>query len=109
MKNYSFEKAVKRYNDIMNSICREHLTIGTRLSEDTDNWNIRDLVAECDYQLFCYYEGGHGNADMRYSSDLNERKAWRSETGRLQRFINTYLPHSEDVICECRHCSQYDN
>lgn len=108
MKNYNFEKAVKRYNDIMDSICREHLTIGTRFSEDTDNWNIRDLVAECDYQLSCYYEGGHCNADMRYG-DAEERKAWRRETGRLERFIKAYEPHIKGITVVCNHCSQYDN
>lgn len=108
MKNYNFEKAVKRYNDIMYDICREHLTIGTRFSEDTDGWNIRDLVAECDYQLSCYYEGGHSNADMRYG-DADERKAWRRETGRLERFIKAYYPYIEDITVVCNHCSQYDN
>lgn len=108
MKNYNFEKAVKRYNDIMLDICREHLTIGTRFSEDTDGWNIRDLVAECDYQLSCYYEGGHSNADMRYG-DAEERKAWRRETGRLKRFIKAYEPHIEGITVVCNHCSRYDN
>lgn len=108
MKNYNFEKAVKRYNNIMFDICREHLTIGTRFSEDTDGWNIRDLVAECDYQLSCYYEGGHSNADMRYG-DTEERKAWRSETGKLERFIKAYEPYIEGITVKCNHCSQYDN
>lgn len=108
MKNYNFEKAVKRYNNIMFDICREHLTIGTRFSEDTDGWNIRDLVAECDYQLSCYYEGGHSNADMRYG-DAEECKAWRRETGRLERFIKAYEPHIEGITVVCNHCSQYDN
>lgn len=109
MKEFNFDKAVKRYNDIMMSLCYEHVTIGTRYSEDTKGWNIRDMVAECDYVLSGYFESGHCNADMRYSDDPEERKIWRSETGRLQRFIAAFKPFIDGVICEAGHCSQYDN
>lgn len=108
MKHFNYEKAVKRYNGIMNALCYEHVTIGTSLSENTDNWNIRDMVAECDYVLSTYYEGGHSNADMRYG-DEDERKAWRSETGYLIRFIKAYEPFITDVQCVSGHCSKYDN
>ena len=104
-----FDKAVKRYNDIMMSLCYEHVTIGTRYSEGTENWNIRDMVAECDYVLSCYFEGGHLRAEMRHSEDTEARKLWRSETGKLKRFIAAYEPFIEGVICEAGHCSQYDN
>ena len=109
MNEFNFEKAVKRYNDIMMSLCYEHVTIGTRYSEDTEGWNIRDMVAECDYVLSCYFENGHCNADLRYSDEPEERKLWRSETGKLKRFIAAYEPFIEGVICESGHCSQYDN
>ena len=46
MKNFNLESATKRYNRIMNEICCEHLTIGTSYSENTDGWNIRDMVDE---------------------------------------------------------------
>lgn len=108
MKKFNYEKAVQRYNNLMWSMCLEHLTIGTSFSEDTEGWNIRDMVAECDYQLSTYYEGGYCNADMRYG-DSEERKAWYSETGKLKRFIAAYEPFIEDVICESGHCSRYDN
>lgn len=108
MKNYNFEKAVKRYNNIMFDICIEHVTIGTNFSEDTDGWNIRDLVAECDYQLSCFYEDGHASADMRYG-EPDERKFWRSATGKLERFIKAYEPYIEGITVKCNHCSQYDN
>ena len=108
MKNLNIENATKRYNRIMNSICREHLTIGQRLSEDTEGWNLRDMVSECQYQLDTYYEYGHCNEDMRHG-DEDERKAWRSETGRLSRFIKAYEPFIGDMICESGHCSKYDN
>lgn len=107
MKTFNLEKATKRYNNIMGSICREYLTIGTQFSENTDNWTIRDMVAECDYQLSCYYEGGNSNADLRYG-DAEERKAWRSETGKLIRFINAYAPFIKGVPEITRHNSQYD-
>lgn len=107
MKKFNVEQATKRYNAIMCNICREYLTIGTQFSTDTDNWTIRDMVAECDYQLSCYYEGGHSNADLRYG-DAEERKQWRSETGKLIRFIKAYEPFIEGVPEITRHHSDYD-
>ena len=47
MKNLNIEKATQRYNNIMERLGYEHNTIGTRFSEDTENWNIRDMVAQC--------------------------------------------------------------
>ena len=108
MKNMNFEDAKKRYNDIMYCICREHLTIGETLSEDTENWNIRDMVAECDYQLSTYYEVGHCNEEMR-REDEEGRKMWYSETGKLKRFIEAYKPFIEGIKCAAGHCSRYDN
>lgn len=108
MKNFDFEKAVKRYNGIMMDICVEHVTIGTDFSENTEGWNIRDMVAECAYWLSCYYEGGHSRAEMRYG-DEDERKAWRSDTGKLSRFVEAYKPFIEELECTAGHCSQYDN
>ena len=105
---FDFEKAVKRYNGIMMDVCAEHVTIGTDFSENTEGWNIRDMVAECDYWLSCYTEGGHSRAEMRYG-DEDERKAWRSETGKLSRFIDAYKPFIEDYECTAGHCSRYDN
>ena len=103
------KRATKRYNDIMETIGYEHNTIGTKFSEDTEGWNIRDMVAECDYTLDTYYEEGHANGDMRYSEDPEERKMWRSETGRLSRFIEKYKPYIRGVKCVEGHCSCYDN
>ena len=109
MKHLNMKKAIERYNDLMMRLCYEHVTIGTRFSEGTEDWNIRDMVAEADYVLSCYYEEGHCNGDMRYSDDEEERKLWRSETGRLKRFINAYEPFIEGVRCSENHCSDYDN
>lgn len=107
MKAFDFEKAKKRYNGIMYALAREHKTIGTDFSEGTQDWNIRDMVSECDYELSTYFEYGHCNEEMR-RGDEYERKVWRSEVGKLQRFIKAYLPYIEGVECTEGHCSQYD-
>lgn len=103
------ESATQRYNDLMYALCYEHNTIGTAFSEGTENWNLRDMVAECDYVLSCYYEGGHMNAELRYSDEPAERKMWASETGKLKRFIEAYKPFIKDMECASGHCSKYDN
>ena len=90
VKTLNIDSAIKRYNDIMYSLCLEHLTIGTRFSEDTEHYGITEMVEECEYWLDTYYEEGHLRGDMRYSDNPEERKAWRREKGRLERFINTY-------------------
>ena len=109
MKNLNMKSAIKRYNGIMGVIGYEHNTINTEFSENTEGWNIRDMVAECDYVLSCYYEDGHCNAALRYSEYEKDRKMWKSETGKLKRFIESYKPFINDVKCVSGHCSQYDN
>ena len=109
MKNLNMKSAIKRYNGIMQGMGYEHLTIGTSLSEGTDNWNIRDMVCECDYQLSMYYDEGNINGELRYSDDESDRKAWASETGKLKRFITAYVPFIENVKCTEGHGSKYDN
>ena len=105
MKNLNIETAIKRYNDLMFALCREHNTIGTSYSENTDGWNLRDMVAECDYTLSTYYEAGHANAEMKEE----DQKTWKSETGKLKRFIEAYKPFIGGLKCTTGHCSQYDN
>ena len=108
MKKVNLKSATKRYNKIMETVGYEHNTIGTWLSERTDGWNLRDMVAECDYVLSTYYEDGHCNCDMKYSDEPEERKMWRSETGKLRRFIEAYKPFIGDMECVSGHCSLYD-
>lgn len=105
MKNFDFKKAKKRYNDLMFELCYEHNTIGTSYSEDTDQWNIRDMVAEVDYILSTYYEWGHVNEELKEENP----KLWHSETGKLKRFIDAYKPFIANVVCFEGHCSRYDN
>ena len=114
MKNLNIETARKRYNNIMYDLCLDHLTVWEKGSKaeagsEAKRWNLRDMVAECDYQLSLYYEDGTLSGDMRYSDYESERKAWRSESGKLQRFIKAYEPFIDDMKCAECHCSQYDN
>lgn len=84
------KSVVDRYNRIMNDICREHSTIGQRLSEGTENWNLRDMMVECQYQFSTYFELGHSNCNLK-SEDY---ASWRSESGKLERFIKRYYEES---------------
>lgn len=106
MKNLNMSKAIQRYNDIMETVGYEHSTIGTKWSENTENWNIRDMVSECSYVLGTYYEEGHSNEELRH---IGEKKMWLSETGKLKRFIKTYEKFIDDIVCVQGHCSEYDN
>lgn len=101
----NMENVVKRYNKLMNDVCYEHHTIGERLSENTESWNLRDMVAECDYILSTYYEEGHTNWWLKQE----DRAAWASETEKLKRFIKRYEPFIDGLTCYCNHCSKYDN
>ena len=107
MKKLNMDSAIKRYNGIMEQIGYEHNTIGTWLSERTENWNLRDMVAECDYTLSTYFEDGHANEELRHGDD-EERKIWASETGKLRRFIKAYEPFINEISCYQGHCSKYD-
>lgn len=102
------ESAIKRYNDIMKCLGYEYNTIGTIYSEGTEYWNLRDMVAECDYILSTYYEDGHFNNYMRYSDDPEDRKMWKRETARLRRFIYKYISDVQSMICYEGHCSDFD-
>lgn len=105
MKNVNINRAIKRYNDIMTYLSYEHNTIETDFSEGTEGWNLRDMVAECDYILSTYYESGHANAEIKEEN----YKEWKSQTGKLKRFIEAYKPFIEDLKCASGHCSKYDN
>lgn len=99
-----FAQAKRKYNEIMNCLGYEHLTLGERLSENTEDWNLRDMVAECDYVLSTYYEVGHCNEELKHE----DYKEWRSHVGKLKRFIAHWLPYAQDMACAQGHCSKYD-
>ena len=86
--------AVKRYNELMNDLCREHSTIGTSFSENTDGWNLRDMVSEVQYVLdlyddpsTIYWEDAHDDNQPSYKPWYKE---WLSEKRRMKRFIERY-------------------
>ena len=109
MGEYNEKRAVSTYNNIMYALGYEHKTIGEGWSEDTENWNLRDMLAEVDYVRSTFYESGHCNEDMRHG-DEEERKEWRRCVSRLQRFIVNYEPYAEDMMCNDRHVSgKFDN
>ena len=106
------KRATKWYNDIMNSICREHNTIGTNYSENTDSWTLRDMVAEMYYTLeiyndpnCIYWMDAH---DESQSPDKPWYKNWINEKRRMERFINKYKDIAMEYTCKERHCSIYD-
>ena len=105
MNEKKMATALKRYNNIMMSICCEHHTIGTRFSEGTENWNLRDMVAECDYNLSTYFESGHCNCEEMMEDCPQERI---NEINRLRRFINHYKDEAMTMEPTEGHCSRFD-
>lgn len=115
-----FEEAKKRYNSMMNDLGLEFLTIGQNLSEGTQNWNIRDMVSECQYQLDVCFEDDNANSEGRYISELIERYSyseidakrahveWLSKTMKLRNFIKKYKDVALQEKCSQGHCSCFD-
>lgn len=103
-------KIIKRYNNIMYEQCLDHLTVHPEDESGTEakGWNLRDMVSECQYQLDLHYQDQSSIGDMRYSDDPYERKQWKSEVGKLQRFINRYKDNIQDLKCIIGHCSKWD-
>lgn len=106
--------AIKTYNRLMNDICREHLTIGTRLSEGTENWNLRDMVSEMAYTLEVY-----DNPGCIYWEDAHDSSQpggpggewyqhWYNEKARMRRFIEKYRDEALKLECAEAHCSIFD-
>ncbi len=121
--------AIKKYNELMYMLCCEHNTIGTKLSERTEEWNLRDMVSECQYQLDCYYEEGHDAYEQLHELDgctmtiedlmddrYMKRHLWmmqgveeaKKEMKALRQFINTYKKHISGMECHQGHCSMWD-
>ena len=115
----NFERAKQKYNDIMYDCALDFLTIGTKDTEDAENknkWNIRDLVAECAYQLSMYstegtlqyndlHNPGNGGARNIHSPQGTARYC----RGHLRGFVNQYKKYVEGVKAHESHCSdEYD-
>lgn len=89
------QKIVNRWNDVMDYICCEHVTIDTKLSElethkeyyGVENGiSVEWMISEAKYWLSCYYESGNVRCDDRFI-DADCYKIWLSETGKLKRLI----------------------
>lgn len=119
MKNLNMTTAIKRYNDLMFDLCREHNTIGTALSENTERWNLRDMVSEVQYTLDLWnddtslaWEDAHDSSQPVYQKGKSVCHVWYdnwiSEKNRMSRFINAYSPFVKDMECHIGHCSKWD-
>ena len=73
----------QKYNKLMNSLCLEHLTIGTTYSQGTEGWGKEEMIKEVKYQLSLYYQWGTSVGDMRE----DDPTTWKKEVGRLKRFL----------------------
>ena len=100
------QRLVNRWNSVMNSICCEHITINTKLSEldskrqyyGTENGiTVAWMIKEAKYWLSCYYESGHCRCDDRFDSK-EAYKEWVSETSKLKRLIATLEKMKNTVI-----------
>ena len=74
-----------KYNNLMNSLCLEHLTIGTMYSQGTEGWGKEEMIKEVKYQLSLYYQWGTSAGDMRE----DDPATWRKEVNKLKRFLQT--------------------
>ena len=99
------QKIVNRWNDVMDSIGCEHITINTgfgELERHKEYYDIESgitvdwLMEEAQYWLSCYYESGNCRCDDRFE-DKESYKIWLSETGKLKRLI-AKLEAMEDCL-----------
>lgn len=104
--------ALKTYNHLMADLGYEHNTIGTNLSEDTEDWNLRDMVSEAQYTLDMFndpnsihYADAH---DQFQPAGKPWYKQWINEKARLKRFIEKYEDEAMEMECSTGHCSCYD-
>lgn len=123
--------AIKKYNNLMYQLALDHNTIGTSLSERTEEWNLRDMVSECQYQLDQYDEYGTGQWEAlhvmedwdgytkeeiegskhlarRYKEDIMTFQSAKKDMKDLRQFINTYKKDISDMECNQGHCSMWD-
>lgn len=95
------KKAVREYNDMMYDLGYYGDTIGTSDSEDTENWNLRDMVAQCESEIYeyIYEDGGNLKTGEFYPEDVEMMK----------KFIERWLPFTKGMKCTEEHRnSQYD-
>ena len=102
------QKIVTRWNNVMDYIGCEHVTIDTRLSElesHKEHYNVENgisigwMLEEAKYWLSCYYEEGNVRCDDRHY-DADSYKVWVSETGKLKRLIARLEEMEEAIVAE---------
>ena len=121
------QTAIKKYNDLMYQLALDHLVI----HEENKEWNLRDMVSECQYQLDLFseygtdeYEALHIMEDYegytkeeiegttylarRYKEDVRTFQGAKKDMKDLQKFINTYKKDILDMDVHQRHCSMWD-
>jgi len=115
MKELNMKTAIRCYNNIMFDIAREHNTIGTSFSENTSNWNLRDMVSEMQYTLDIWndpdcmaWQDAHDESQPIWNGRKEWLYNWQKERARMKRFIDTYKPFIDDLECAVGHCSKYD-
>ena len=114
-KTIQIKAAIKCYNNIMFDIGREEGTIGTNYSQNTSNWNLRDMISEMQYLLDLWndpdcmaYQDAHDESQPIRNGRKEWLYNWQKEKARMKRFIDTYKPFIGDTICSISHCSIYD-
>ena len=104
MKKSDFEKAVKKYDELIYLFYCEDDMVGDD-EEKQKKWNLRDLVAEMDYCLSRFYEEGNANFEDR----IDDYDKWLSDTRKMKRFIQRWLPKCNNMKPYEKHCSYYDD
>jgi hypothetical protein len=113
------KNAIKTYNGIMFHLCLEFLTIGTNFSENNADWNLRDMVAEMDYQLHHMLDETCSPYQDAHQEDQPTIKVgnriigeyfydWQKSVARMRRFIAKYEDQVANLECSSKHCSRFD-
>lgn len=102
------EKLVKRWNNVMNDIGCEYLTIGESLSEldchrtyygVEKGISVEWMLKKAKYWLSCYFEDGNVRCDDRKLGE-EEYKVWLSESGKLKRLVERLKKESNAMVVE---------
>lgn len=86
MKYFNLEKAKDRCFGVIASTGYEE-----EFADEIESaQNAKDLVQICEEMLKTYLDDDYSNSMDRTDRDPEVRKRWRSDVGKLKRFINTY-------------------
>ena len=108
MKELKMKRVVSRYIRMMDEIdCPD--SNDSIIPVSLGDWNLRDMVAEADYILSLYYQPGSVCFGGRSSIYPDDRRHWRNDTTRLNRFVKDFEPYVGDMVCADSHCSRFCN